>query len=392
MYVADCQTLEDRFVACDRRPSGFDYLRLSLAILVVFSHTATVSYGMGYTIELFNGPARVLNGLILPMFFALSGFLVAGSLERCRTIVSFLGLRFIRLIPALAVETVLAALVIGTIFTKLNMFEYFSDPLFVRYGLNIVGHVQFVLPGVFLDNPIPSTVNGQLWTLPYELKCYALISIIVLIGAASHRLLFLSVVVILNIALVLYKISLGSMQIVPIVPGVILVLCFLYGISFYLYRGVIVWSGKIFFACAILALVFLLPNLRPFGDYAVPVFATYMTVYIGLLQPKRVKALLTGDYSYGIFLYGYPVQQAVIAAMGESGHHWYMNFIVSMPIIFVVAALSWWFVEKPSLRLRKRLIGFEDKILDFCTKYFPKNFPIYLNVHPLEPLSAIDEK
>lgn len=95
------------------RTTGFDYMRLVLATAVLCTHSIDVSYGVKFTIEFANGPIRPLIALLLPMFFALSGFLVAGSLERCRSLVSFMGLRVIRLAPALAFETVLAALILG---------------------------------------------------------------------------------------------------------------------------------------------------------------------------------------------------------------------------------------------------------------------------------------
>jgi peptidoglycan/LPS O-acetylase OafA/YrhL len=62
--------------------------------------------------------------------------------------------------------------------------------------------------------------------------------------------------------------------------------------------------------------------LVPNGDYLIAFPVAYMTIYLGLLNPGRQKLLLSGDYSYGIFLYGYPIQQAV-AAFGPVMHEWY---------------------------------------------------------------------
>jgi peptidoglycan/LPS O-acetylase OafA/YrhL len=94
----------------------------------------------------------------------------------------FLGLRAIRIFPALFVEVILSALILGPLVTTLPPQLYFSDPLFFNYLLNAIGDVHFLLPGVFADNPWPRVVNGQLWTIPYELYCYCAISIIALIG------------------------------------------------------------------------------------------------------------------------------------------------------------------------------------------------------------------
>lgn len=67
------------------------------------------------------------------MFFALSGFLVAASFERTKTLGMFYGLRAIRIYPALAFDTIVSALILGPLFTGLPLSSYFSDPLFLRY-------------------------------------------------------------------------------------------------------------------------------------------------------------------------------------------------------------------------------------------------------------------
>ena len=71
------------------------YLRLSLATLVVTSHAVNVCYGRDFTTQFYLGQIRSGVAPVLPMFFALSGFLVAGSMERCRPLHSFIGLRAI---------------------------------------------------------------------------------------------------------------------------------------------------------------------------------------------------------------------------------------------------------------------------------------------------------
>jgi peptidoglycan/LPS O-acetylase OafA/YrhL len=55
------------------------------------------------------------------MFFAFSGYLVAGSLQHCRTLTGFLSLRLLRLLPALAMEVILSTLVLGSLVTSLTL-------------------------------------------------------------------------------------------------------------------------------------------------------------------------------------------------------------------------------------------------------------------------------
>lgn len=351
------QTLEDRITEAGNRPSGFDYLRLILATLVVVSHTVNVCYGIPYTGSVWTSPVRPFLAIILPMFFALSGFLVAGSLERCRTLISFLGLRVLRLVPALAVDTMLAAFVIGPIFTVVAYDQYFTDPRFFRYFLNIVGEIHYTLPGVFERNPWPDAVNQQLWTLPYELKCYAAIAGLALIGFVRHARRFLMFLVASAVAIVVVYVFVRGAQALTTVPGSVLVECFLVGIGGYLLRGRIVWSLALFVASSVLTLVLL---SVPAGDYFAAIPITYVTIYIGLTEPRRVKLISSGDYSYGIFLYGFSIQQSVVALLGVTGTIWYVNLAIALPVTCAFAAFSWWCVEKPALLLRPLLFRLED--------------------------------
>src|SRR6185312_8658699 len=154
-------TIAQRMVATGGRPTGFDYMRLVLAILIICCHSVASSYGDATEHVFRAGLARPAIAILLPAFFTLSGFVVAGSLERCKTIGSFVGLRALRIYPALAVESLFAALIVGPLMTTRPLTAYFADPVFHKYFLNILGDPQFMLPGVFKANPI-DLVNGQL--------------------------------------------------------------------------------------------------------------------------------------------------------------------------------------------------------------------------------------
>jgi peptidoglycan/LPS O-acetylase OafA/YrhL len=78
-------------------------------------------------------------------------------------------------------------------------------------------------------------------------------------------------------------------------------------------------------------------------------------VYLGLLRPAKTRLISSGDYSYGIFLYGFPVQQAVAHVLGAAGQHWALNTMLALPLTIGLAMLSWHVVEEPSLALRGRL-------------------------------------
>jgi peptidoglycan/LPS O-acetylase OafA/YrhL len=133
------------------------------------------------------------------------------------------------------------------------------------------------------------------------------------------------------------------------VPGNVVVVCFLCGILFYLYRDRIMHSAFLAVGSAVLCAVLLCWRD---GSYLMAAPAVYLTCYLGLLNPGRIRVIQSGDYSYGIYLYGFPVQQAV-AALGGWTHQWALSFVLSFPVIVLVAYFSWHVVESRALRARK---------------------------------------
>jgi peptidoglycan/LPS O-acetylase OafA/YrhL len=347
------QTIAQRLIFVDEHPTGFDYLRLILAVSVIAMHSVIICYGQSVEIEFWQSGARPFIRMILPMFFALSGFLVAGSLLRSRTILMFVGLRAIRIFPALFVEVTLSALILGPIFTTLGLWDYLSHPQFHAYFWNIVGDVHFKLPGVFESNRNPGYVNGQLWTVPYELYCYLILATVAVAGAIRSRWIVPMGAVLLTMAYAIYKyFQTGSVpaQVTGPLVGVLLVVCFLVGVAIYLYREElrldnVLGLTALFSSVGLIAFI-------PYGDFIAPWPIAYATVYIGLLNPSKTFVINGADYSYGLFLYGYPIQQA-LAATGPWAQSYYANVIAAVAVGTVFAFFSWRIVERPALSLRR---------------------------------------
>jgi peptidoglycan/LPS O-acetylase OafA/YrhL len=142
--------------------------------------------------------------------------------------------------------------------------------------------------------------------------------------------------------------------------GPMLVLSFLAGLLFFLYRDRIIYSWTLFLlsvaACVAIQL------LVPHGVYLIAIPASYVTVYLGLLTPKKLPFVFDGDYSYGLYLYGYPIQQ-MVASQGEWARHWYVNLAISLPVALLVAYLSWTYIEKPALALRRFFPAIEARLI-----------------------------
>jgi peptidoglycan/LPS O-acetylase OafA/YrhL len=341
--------LEAKITEADGRPAGFDYLRLVLAAGVILTHSVVIDFDPWALSEVSRlmPMVRLPFGYIVPMFFALSGFLVAGSLQRSRSLPGFLGLRGLRIAPALAMEVTLSALILGPIFTTLSLRDYFADRQFWTYFLNMVGDIHYVLPGVFRDHPWVF-VNSQLWTVPIELDCYAALAGLALIGVARRRWLLLGVLVILQTAMVVrMMMHPGATEFTLYRPSSVIA-CFLYGILLYSWRDRVPWSWALF-AGSTAAMLLLLA--APWGECLFGLPAAYMAVFLGAANPARNKIALSGDYSYGLYLYGFPIQQAVYG-LGGWAHRWDVNFLIAFPLALLFAVISWRLVEKPALSLR----------------------------------------
>lgn len=343
--------LGEKLALAGGRPTGFDYMRLGLSVAVVAIHSGLTSYGTD--LQMWTSWTRPFVRLILPMFFALSGYLVAGSLLRSKSLFQFLTFRTLRIYPALSVEVVLSAFIIGPLLTTLPLPRYFADSLFWRYLLNITGDIHYLLPGVFTSNPLPNTVNGQLWTVPFELLCYVTIAALSVAGIRRRRYLGPLSVMLLTIvytALKIWEFHGFPPVIVGRVSGLFLLASFLSGMSLFFYNDQIIWSRQWCLASGLISALLL--SVVPGGDYIVAPFAAYWTVSLGLFNPVKLKVLGGADYSYGIFLYGFVLQQVLMSLLPWA-RVWWINLPLSIMAGTIVAAVSWHFVEKPALRLKR---------------------------------------
>ncbi len=370
----------------DRRKGigpGFDFLRIALSFSILAYHS-WVACGRDDDVSM--GPAWILIYALLPMFFALSGFLITGSAMRLR-LRDFLINRGIRILPALAVEIVLSAILLGPVFTIFPLSQYFADPKLALYFTNILGLIRYQLPGVFLDNPLPDQVNVSLWTVPYEIVCYIAMAGMIIFGllrrpkivaCAAGTLLVLSLA--LDIAVgdqsgglvnryVVHGLFLGR--------GGVLLPAFLLGSLIFLYRYKIPYDRRIFMACLGVCLLATLVAGEDLlgGDHKVNNWAhpgvlalifcpplAYITAYVGVSDIAPVPLYSKGDYSYGVYLYGFPIQQSLSAIFPDISVA--SHLLASVVLSSLVAMGSWHFIEKPILRVRKRLTFMARKVED----------------------------
>ncbi len=330
--------------------TGFDYLRVMLALGVLLVHVAVIA-DHAFWVELWTTWFGPIERAILPAFFSLSGFLVAGSLLR-NSIPRFLTLRVLRIFPALAVEVILSAILMGLAFTKLRWIDYLAAPEFRAYFLNIAGDVHFTLPGVFGGRKL----NEQLWTIPYELECYLVLTALALVALVRRKDIFALILITATLTVTAMAVKLDLIQEGWNVPPRVMVIAFLYGVLGYLYRERLPHSRVLFaFSLAASYAGLYWPNFVYFA--AMPL--TYVIIYVGVLRWPKMPF---GDLSYGIYLFHYPLAVCIHELSGRA-----MPWPVLLPLTIVSSAaaawLSWTFVEKPILDRKSAITGAVDAAL-----------------------------
>ena len=325
---------------------NFDSLRFLAALGVLVSHSFTLVYGdeSGYEplLRLSRGQTTLGTAAVL-VFFVISGYLITQSFDRDPRPLRYLAARGLRIFPALLICLLLSALVLGPALTSLSLHDYFLAPetaWYVPANLSLYW-TRFDLPGVFTGNQF-SSVNYSLWTLHYEAAMY-----LAVLGLGLCRMLTRQVaIMLLVLALIASWRWLGGTGGFWSIFGS----AFAAGGTLYLWRHRISLDGRL--AAAALAIVML--SLMTGGfRLAFATGGAFLIIYLARTPAIRLPNFARfGDLSYGLYIYGFPVEQTVIQLLGASAR-WYWVVVLSTPIVLALAKLSWHFVESPALALKR---------------------------------------
>ncbi|MBG6212068.1 peptidoglycan/LPS O-acetylase OafA/YrhL [Labrenzia sp. EL_126] len=340
------------------RDNNLNVVRMLAATGVLVSHAWPISLGPGTSEPLFTLTGHSLGTICVKIFFAISGFLITASFLRSSTLTRFTLARVLRLFPGLGVSLVFVALVMGPLTTNLTVPEYLLSPgtwtFFVR-NLTLV-QPQYGLPSVFTDNPYPN-VEGSIWTLFHEVVCYLCVFFAGILRIFSKRKLA-SVFLLLGLFgwLAVSHASLPLPYKMEAFLG--LALPFAMGVAAWLWRDRILLSPWI--ALTLFSFWLALFNVLGSEPISIAVFSaalTYSVLWIGYMPLGFMRAYnRVGDYSYGMYVYAFPLQGLAIWLTGGEQSPWF-NIALSFPLTLICAILSWHLVEKPSLESLKPLLA-----------------------------------
>lgn len=334
------------------RHNHFGLLRLLLALSVVVSHAVSVTTGRIEDEPLTASTGFTLGEHAVNGFFAISGFLVTMSYEQ-RGWRDYVIARTLRIAPGLIAATLVVSLLLGSALTRLDLGAYLADPRLWRFitGTLTTFKSAAPLPGVFENNPLPFPM-GTVWTLKYETLCYLGVLVAGLAGLLMQRRLALAIWLALVLATVAREIVAPDGA-KGVETALRLPLIFMTGGLIYL------WRERVPNSLLGLGVALIITALLS----ATPLYkaALYLVTAWGVLV-LALAPVLTGwrseppaDLSYGVYLYGWPVQQAFVALFPAASA--FLLFWPGLVVTVAVAALSWYLVEKPALGLKRRLIA-----------------------------------
>ncbi len=314
-------------------------IKFIAALLVIVSHAFALSMDSGHDwLWYISGYRLTLGALAVSIFFFASGLLVTKSLFRDPGILSFFCKRIKRVIPPLMFVAVLSAFILGPLVTELKLRRYFTSSETYTYLLNGICILQHDLPGVFERNVYGTTVNGALWTMPVEMVCY-----VCCYAGYKMRLLnrrFFGFVVLILTAGWCYVSIAGSTLLISVYRACLM---YCYGMAAYIYRDILVLKKRYF----IISMISLMLGLfTPFLDIIFVVVFPYILIYLCWKNTMRLKAGKLGDYSYGIYLLGFPIQQTVVYLFGGRMNP-YINMACALPIAILGGAAIYFIIEKP---------------------------------------------
>ena len=339
--------------AMTRPGDNFLLIRLVAACAVIYGHSYALSIESGSggdaVARLGLGHGLYAGSIAVDVFFVVSGFLVAGAWRRRPDLAFFLRSRALRLVPAYAACLVLVAYALGAAMTTLPVADYWRDARVFEYvaaNLAFGTRQAWTLPGVFAANPHPDVVNGSLWTLPAEARMYLLVALLGTIGLLRTSRGF---------ALALAGLALAAVGAALWVPRVWrsdylhLAGLFVAGMGAQVWRARLPFDGRIALAGFGIAALALPTALFP---YVWPLVLAYACLWFAY-GPKRLLAFnRLGDYSYGVYLWGYPIGQTCAALFPGIGP--LALCAASLPLALACGVLSWHLIEKPALRFKQR--------------------------------------
>lgn len=336
--------MERDMISLNHKANCFDLMRHVAAMAVLVSHHSALSK---VAVPKFLGMVSYGN-LSVTIFFAISGYLVTNSYYRSSSFWSYFEKRLRRLFPGLIVCSAIMVFGLCALLGKDSFFAYAFSARGAGSFINSVWLEGFRDANGFTSDYIyPNAVNGSLWTLRYEFFSYILIPAAIIFLKRGAPAIILILLASFAYQALYYSGHVGAANaqrftalLIPYCVGALMLYC------------APVISGKRN-AAAISAISILSLILMPKTPELSSVFNALIAVLTIIIGVSFKDKIIGGkfDFSYGIYIYAFPAQQMMINLTSLG---FYQSMFASAIVTTVIAAGSWYFVEKPFItRLRK---------------------------------------
>lgn len=346
---------------CVMSSNRFDALRLAAALAVLAAH-GDFLYRLHLPVPF---PGHSLGSLAVYVFFFISGYLVCQSWQRQPVWSAFWTKRLARIFPGLIVAVGFSVFVLGWVVTTLPSVAYWSAP---GTWLNFVNNALALatvqtLPGVFESNPFARAVNGSLWTIRYELAMYLLLALLAWLVRGQRRAYGAMA---LALALLWWVARRWHWDAALEAGGGPLAQVFRwqdfcgFGVPFFMGSAFAAHAVRVRHWMAAAALLAAGVALWVTSD-TVRQVAVWGLIALGTFYLAHVAASAQGgarrgrvDLSYGVYIYAFPVQQAVTQWSLSAGWPLWACMSLSLVLVLVLAWLSWFRVERPCIEWAQR--------------------------------------
>lgn len=329
----------------ERSENNFDFLRLVFSSAVILSHSFPLTGKDEFFASITNGQLG-LGSLSVDIFFILSGYLIFTSLKYSKTIKNYIWKRILRLYPALIILMLISLAILPFLYKGNSIFSEKEYWTYLPNNLSLY-RVQFPINGIFESNPYPKTINGSLWSLSYEFTMYIVLVLLFPFKKSKYIFYIVLLCFIASYSLYIFKPNFLS----KLFNYIYLDTKELYRLSTYFLAGSLLYFVKfekfnnLYTRISLLILLLLSLYFTQFKVIA-PLTLPVLILLIGTLKTKYISNIgeKFGDISYGVYIYGFLVQQIFMN---------YLNLnvieltIYSIIITYFLAYLSWHYVEKP---------------------------------------------
>jgi peptidoglycan/LPS O-acetylase OafA/YrhL len=345
------------------RTNNFDLIRLFAALEVALHHTLHHFELRDHW--LFHSTSWLPG---VPIFFFVSGFLISKSYENNSRLAEYARNRALRIYPALVACTFLA---LASVFaTGYMASQSWTWPRLAAWILGQLTIVQFYSPE-FIRGFGSGALNGSLWTVTVELQFYVLIPILYfLMARLTERrrtlalIAMIAIFVVPNVVfqrLMLDRASAETLALklahVTFVPWLYMFLLGVlaqrnFGWTHRLVRGRAAPIVAAYAAISYVAVHFFdLPTGNEIHPALFPLLAVTV-LSVAYTAPTLCDRLLhRNDISYGVYIYHMPIINIMLYFGLISSFGW---AAAAMIATVATAACSWFIVERPAIRRKKR--------------------------------------